>query len=96
MKKYTKKERNAIYKLARDLYTGEKDSPFTCVFLCAAIRAAVGIKYMNGRYAEIEISSNTFPELYAKKPKDKEIGDAWFCGDSERLAAINACIKETE
>lgn len=87
--KYTKKERNELYKKA--LVYGEQDdaSPYwMCVWLSRAIY---------GRESHMPIDVDDFPEILHHKPNETFSGLSWFdpTNKKPRLAIMKQAIEDT-
>jgi hypothetical protein len=98
MSRFTKTQRNEIYKKAFSLVERLISQKSEILFLCTAISSAC--YHLHGIYdADTNIKID-FPELYAFKPKNKYGSEVWFDvdweGEQKRIEILKAIIKETE
>ncbi len=104
LKGLTKKERHEIYKLAKDLF-GKVDTSCSLVnhkveYICEAIDIAINEIYKDQPFKTYEWSNivECFPEMETIRPKDKDVGAAfWHPSDKEvRIKHLDILINLTK
>lgn len=90
--KFTKRQRHRAYKY---VYKRIKNDGLNGIAACIDLRIWV-IDHTPLKGFTTGEGTQLFPEFFAKKPKNKSLGDCWWkAGSEKRLLALQKCINET-